>query len=133
MPNPPLDLSELRRLHEAACAIAANATDTYRARNGRQISIEADDGEKCWIVHSDDFEALCSAAAAIDPALLSRIEDLEEERSAILHHIRAEAQRCHGEGTGCLSDAITAEGDALTVIAAEIEAGKHLPTNGGER
>ena len=74
MSNHPIDIAELRRLHEAACAIAANAADTYRARNGRRMGIEADDGEKCWIVHSDDFDALCAAAAAIDPALLDRIE-----------------------------------------------------------
>lgn len=36
---------------------------TYKAGNGRDVGIEADDGEKCWIVHSDDIEALRAAIA----------------------------------------------------------------------
>jgi hypothetical protein len=34
---------------------------TYRARNGREIGIQADDGEKCYIVHSDLIFALETA------------------------------------------------------------------------
>lgn len=46
------------KLREAAADLIATATDTYKARNGRTMGIEADDGEKCWIVHSDQIEAL---------------------------------------------------------------------------
>jgi hypothetical protein len=53
-------------LREAAKGLLARASDTYRKRNGHVSSIEADDGEKCWIVHSDDIEDL---RRAVDAAL----------------------------------------------------------------
>lgn len=40
-------------LVEALREITEGAQTTYRARNGRQCIIEADDGELCLIVHSD--------------------------------------------------------------------------------
>lgn len=45
-------------LIDAAKAVIASAFDHYTARNGRRMSIEGDDGEKCWIVPFDDFEQL---------------------------------------------------------------------------
>lgn len=48
-------------LREAAEEVIATAFDYYTARNGRRCSIEGDDGEKCWIVPFDQFEALRSA------------------------------------------------------------------------
>jgi len=54
-----------RELIEAANGLLARMSGTYKARNGREMGIEADDGEKCWIVHSDDIEALRRAASAI--------------------------------------------------------------------
>ncbi len=52
-------------MREAAQAILDRASDTYTARNGRKVGIQADDGEKCWIVHSDDIEDLRRAIAAL--------------------------------------------------------------------
>lgn len=50
----PSDQSKLvAELVEAAQAVLDGAQSTFRARNGRQVGIEADDGEKCLIVHSD--------------------------------------------------------------------------------
>lgn len=53
------------RLVEAARALITGANTTYRARNGRQIGIEADDGEMCFIVHSDLIHAIETALAAM--------------------------------------------------------------------
>ena len=44
--------------------VLETASGSYRAGNGRQMGIQADDGEKCWIVHSDQIEALRAALAA---------------------------------------------------------------------
>lgn len=52
---------EIGRLREVGCAVVAGAFDHYVARNGRRCSIEGDDGEKCWIVPFDEFEALSAA------------------------------------------------------------------------
>lgn len=51
---------------EAARTLLARKFANYKAANGREIGIEADDGEKCWIVHSEDVHALESALAAYD-------------------------------------------------------------------
>ena len=62
-------------LLEAARVIIAQMSDTYKARNGKQMSIEADDGEKCWIVHSDDIVTLEAAIAkAVKPASAELVE-----------------------------------------------------------
>lgn len=45
-------------LEEAARNLIANRFDTYKGRNGKQCSIEGDDGEKCWIVSFDDMSEL---------------------------------------------------------------------------
>lgn len=45
-------------LTEAAQDVLRVMTSTYRAHNGREMGIEADDGEKCYIVHSDQIFAL---------------------------------------------------------------------------
>lgn len=50
--------AEIARLREAGQAVIDTAFDHYTARNGRRMSIEGDDGEKCWIVPFDHFEAL---------------------------------------------------------------------------
>lgn len=51
----------------AARALVDGATRTYTARNGRQCSIEADDGEACDIVHSDLTHALRHALDGQSP------------------------------------------------------------------
>lgn len=53
--------AENKRLRDAARDVIDVATDTYTARNGRRVSIQADDGEKCWIIHSDQIELLRGA------------------------------------------------------------------------
>ncbi|WP_432475317.1 hypothetical protein ACRRRS_22010 (plasmid) [Brucella anthropi] len=66
-PLPPEDpyIAELeaenKRLKDAVRNLIENRFDTYKARNGRQCSIEGDDGEKCWIVSFDDMAELETA------------------------------------------------------------------------
>ncbi len=52
-------------LVKAAKDVIGNLQSTYRTRNGRQVGIEADDGEKCMIIHSDHTFALEQALAAM--------------------------------------------------------------------
>jgi hypothetical protein len=52
-------------LVEAGQAILDRMSSTYRARNNRQVSIQGEDGEMCWIVHSDDIEGLRAALAKV--------------------------------------------------------------------
>jgi hypothetical protein len=47
----------------AGQAIIDGMFSTYKARNGREVGIQGDDGEKCWIVHDDDILALRTALA----------------------------------------------------------------------
>lgn len=63
----------VKALREAAQAILDGMFTTYRARNGRQCSIETDDGEMAYLVHSDLIEDLRYALSALaspqeDPA-----------------------------------------------------------------
>jgi hypothetical protein len=46
------------RLIKTAQNVITRKFCTYKARNGRDVGIEADDGEKCWIVHSDEISLL---------------------------------------------------------------------------
>ena len=52
---------EAKALRDAAKELLAGMSSTFRARNGRDVGIEADDGEKCWIVHSDLITGLEAA------------------------------------------------------------------------
>jgi hypothetical protein len=55
---------EGERMREAAANLVFGASSTFRARNGRQVGIEMDDGEKGWIVHDDllaPFRALSTS------------------------------------------------------------------------
>ena len=61
-------LAERNALRDATKDVIATADDYYTARNGRRCSIEGEDGEKCWIVPFDPFEAL---RAALTPSALS--------------------------------------------------------------
>jgi len=71
-------------LLRAAEEVLAMASSTYRARNGRIMSIEADDGEKCWIVHSDAFDALCFAVAQAIETQSAKTEGLgPKDESAV--------------------------------------------------
>ena len=53
--------AQMAGLVEAGQSIIDRMSGTFRARNGRKVGIEGDDGEKCWIVHSDDIETLRQA------------------------------------------------------------------------
>ncbi len=53
--------AENARLRGAALEVISAGFDHYTARNGRRCSIEGGDGEKCWIVPFDQFEALRAA------------------------------------------------------------------------
>ena len=58
--------AENARLREALTAVCGQSFRTYRARNGRQISIECDDGEAAEIVPSDAMD-LARAALNQEP------------------------------------------------------------------
>lgn len=58
----------MKGLEEAARNLINSRFDTYKARNGRRMSIEADDGEKCWIVHFDEMHELELALSALSDA-----------------------------------------------------------------
>lgn len=58
-------VAERNGLREAAVGLLDNMASTYKARNGREVGIQGEDGEKCWIVHSDYIAAL---EAALDRA-----------------------------------------------------------------
>jgi hypothetical protein len=68
---------------EAARNLIASKFGTYKARNGRQMGIQDDSGEKCWIVPFDAmFEleaALEHAAPAAEPAKIERAPVDDEE------------------------------------------------------
>lgn len=57
---------EVKALAQSARELLAGVVSTYRSRNGRQMSFEADDGEKCLIVHSDLIAAIEHALAALE-------------------------------------------------------------------
>lgn len=58
--------SVIAELVEAARDLIARKSDTYTARNGRKMGIQADDGEKCFIIHSDAVFFLESAIAKLE-------------------------------------------------------------------
>jgi hypothetical protein len=73
----------------AARDLLAGKCSTYKARNGREMGIEGDDGEKCWIVHSDLIAALETALSAHPPALVG----LDREQVARIEAKAAKLER----------------------------------------
>lgn len=59
-------MKEIEALVEAARRVSKRKFSTYKARNGRDVGVEGDDGEKCFIVHSDEIFALDCALKAYD-------------------------------------------------------------------
>ena len=49
------------RIHLAATVLIESKTSTFRARNGRDVGVEDEHGEKCWIVPFDKMDALIAA------------------------------------------------------------------------
>jgi len=60
-------IEENKRMREAIETAVQLRFDTYRAGNGRQVGIEGDDGEKCWIIPHDAMHGLETALAALEP------------------------------------------------------------------
>lgn len=58
-------LDERDALSEAARDLISSRTDTFRAGNNRQVGIQDDSGEKCWIVRFDEMAALEKALSAL--------------------------------------------------------------------
>lgn len=74
--------AEMAVLRNAVAAMAEGKQSTFRARNGREVGIEADDGEKCWIVHNDLIHAAEVAAGmhkTARPPLPYRPKPVNEE------------------------------------------------------
>jgi hypothetical protein len=66
--NDKREIERLRAGMSAACnaleSLDAGTSRTYKARNGRDVGIQADDGEACDIIHSDiTYECLCALEA----------------------------------------------------------------------
>lgn len=57
---------EVEALIAAGTDVIEQATDYYTARNNRRMSIEGEDGEKCWIVPFDPFEHLRATVNKMD-------------------------------------------------------------------
>lgn len=66
-------------VREAAQGVIDNKFSTYKARNGREVGIQGDDGEKVWLVHSDYIHAL-EAALQTQPAARDVMEALRDAR-----------------------------------------------------
>lgn len=92
-PNAPEALPDLVK---AAQGVIDRKFSTYRTRNGREVSIEADDGEKCWIVHSDDMFEL--------EAALAKAKTTENPEPTEAEAARAERIRIMREDTAYLND-----------------------------
>ena len=99
-PPAPLVTADDVALIEAAQAILNRMSSTYKARNGREVGVQGDDGEKVWLVHSDEITALEGALArravpAVDETELDR---LREAAKALIADVRA---RHPGEDLRC--------------------------------
>ena len=63
-PAEPSDAVATVTAQEAALEVLDGLNGIYKSRNGRDVSIEGDDGEKCWILSNDGYEALRALAGA---------------------------------------------------------------------
>jgi hypothetical protein len=79
-------------LVQAATELLERMSSTYKARNGREVGVQGDDGEKVWLVHSDEIEALRRAlentpkqATPTDEAVLGADPEREAWGSAVEH------------------------------------------------
>lgn len=50
----------------AAKAVIEGRSSTFRARNGRDVGIQDDSGEMCWIISHEDMAALEGALAVLE-------------------------------------------------------------------
>ena len=68
-------LDERDALQTAARDLIASRFDTYRAGNNRQVGIQDDSGEKCWIVPFDTM-------AALEASLVTELQHSRAEAAA---------------------------------------------------
>ena len=54
-------------LEAAAKELLEQLMGSYKAKNGKRVELHADDGEKCWIIHSDFTFALEAALKGAKP------------------------------------------------------------------
>ena len=90
-------LAEIEGLREAARAVDEQAFMFYRAEDGTERSIEADDGEACEIVHSDAMFQLRAALSAT-PAREQHPDDLAVDRFAVAMKAKLVKKRSDGRG-----------------------------------
>lgn len=57
-------LADADKMAEAATALIDRKMSDFKARNGRLVGVQGDDGEKCYIVHSDQIFDLQAALTA---------------------------------------------------------------------
>ena len=65
---------EVEALVGAGSDAISQASDHYTARNNRRMTIQGDDGEKCWIVPFDAFEQLRYAIDRARDAAAKRVK-----------------------------------------------------------
>lgn len=68
-------ISPAHRIIRTARDLVAGRAFDYKARNGRTVEIQGDDGERCFIVHSDFMFALENALTAFDERLKANPRD----------------------------------------------------------
>lgn len=59
-------MSAKDKVIEAARRVISEKFSQIKARNNRMVGVQADDGEKCFVVHSDAIFELENALAAYD-------------------------------------------------------------------
>ncbi|HMO74109.1 MAG TPA: hypothetical protein PKD48_02100 [Sphingopyxis sp.] len=110
-------------VREAAQELLDGLASTYKARNGREIGIEADDGEKCWIVHSDLVTGLRAALSDSSTRATNEVE--QAYRDGYSHGSNGlppltPPRATNEEGEARLRDDVPADVRRLVIAAREI-------------
>ena len=104
---------EVRELVKVAQEVVDTAFDHYTARNGKRMSIEGDDGEKCWIVPFDQFEHLRATLERLSTQSTAEAVAAERERVALIVQDVCELVPDYAEGAPDVVEISTSD---LTVI-----------------
>lgn len=59
-------MSASKKVIEAARRLLDQKFSTYKASNGREVGVEGEDGEKVWLVHSNEIFDLETALKKYD-------------------------------------------------------------------
>lgn len=59
-------MSKADKVIQAARRVFAEKFENIKSANGKEIGVQGDDGEKCFVVHSDAMFALQTALEAYD-------------------------------------------------------------------